>query len=174
MDQRHDAQFLWATLFTVQTLIAALSRLRSGAPLELEQIVNKSLAKRPEERYQHIDEMLTDLKRVRKELETPDKVHPSETTQKELKKRLFKKILIPIGILLILFPGFFLAFYIIMLVKMLTNGSNTASNSFAVASFICMIICIMARVLNFISTGFLSIFIVLTIVGALWMHKENA
>lgn len=72
------------------------------------------------------------------------------------------------------FPGFIIAFYIIMLVKMLSNPSNTASNSFAAASFICMIICIMARVLNFISTGFLSIFIVLTIMGALWMHKENA
>ncbi|MFQ5640862.1 MAG: serine/threonine protein kinase, partial [bacterium] len=35
--------------------------LRSGVPLELERILNKALAKNPDERYQHVDEMRVDL-----------------------------------------------------------------------------------------------------------------
>ncbi|MCK4414224.1 MAG: protein kinase [Candidatus Eisenbacteria sp.] len=41
---------------------AALSAARSGVPAELERIVSRALAKDPAERYQHIDEMLTDLR----------------------------------------------------------------------------------------------------------------
>jgi len=42
-----------------------LSGLRSGIPLELERIINKALAKDPNERYQHVDEMLVDLKKLK-------------------------------------------------------------------------------------------------------------
>ncbi len=38
--------------------------LRSGIPIELERIIDKAMAKRPEERYQHIDELLVDLRSV--------------------------------------------------------------------------------------------------------------
>ena len=44
-----------------------MSALRTGVPLELERIVSKSLAKDPEERYQHADELVVDLKRLKKE-----------------------------------------------------------------------------------------------------------
>jgi len=47
-----------------------LTALRTGVPMELERIVLKTLAKEPDERYQHVDEMLVDLKNLRKSQET--------------------------------------------------------------------------------------------------------
>ena len=41
---------------------------RSGVPMELERIMLKALAKAPEERYQHLDEMRVDLLAVQKKL----------------------------------------------------------------------------------------------------------
>jgi serine/threonine-protein kinase len=46
-----------------------LTGLRVGIPLELDRIVNKALAKDPNERYQHLDELIVDLKHVKKEPE---------------------------------------------------------------------------------------------------------
>ncbi|MFQ6114397.1 MAG: protein kinase [bacterium] len=43
--------------------------LRTGVPMELERIVNnKAMAKSPDERYQRVDELLVDLKSLRKEV----------------------------------------------------------------------------------------------------------
>jgi len=72
------------------------------------------------------------------------------------------------------FPGVLLATYIIILVKMMTNQNNTASKSFAAASFMVMILTVFARVMDFVSTGFMSIFIILTALGGIWMHIENS
>ena len=72
------------------------------------------------------------------------------------------------------FPGFITAAFIISLIKMLTNQDNTTSKSFAASAFIVMIISVFARVLNFVSTGFMSLWIILTALGAIWMHIENA
>jgi serine/threonine protein kinase/Tfp pilus assembly protein PilF len=47
-----------------------LTSLRTGVSKELERIVSKSLAKNPAERYQHIDEMLVDLRALKKEEES--------------------------------------------------------------------------------------------------------
>jgi serine/threonine protein kinase/Flp pilus assembly protein TadD len=44
--------------------------LRTGLPMELERIVLKALAKEPGERYQHIDEMLLDLRGVQSKSQT--------------------------------------------------------------------------------------------------------
>jgi len=41
-----------------------LTGLRTGVPVELERIVNKTLAKEPERRYQHADELMVDLRRL--------------------------------------------------------------------------------------------------------------
>ena len=43
-----------------------LTALRTGVPLELDRILDKALAKDPDERYQHIDELLVDVRNVRK------------------------------------------------------------------------------------------------------------
>ncbi|MEE9189771.1 MAG: protein kinase [Candidatus Neomarinimicrobiota bacterium] len=44
--------------------------LRTGIPMELERIVTKTLAKDPNERYQHLDEIITELKNVQDIVET--------------------------------------------------------------------------------------------------------
>jgi serine/threonine-protein kinase len=49
---------------------APITGLRTGVPMELERIVTKALAKNRNERYQHVEEMLVDLRSVRKELES--------------------------------------------------------------------------------------------------------
>lgn len=46
-----------------------LTALRSGVPMELERMVNKCLEKSPSGRYQHMDELLVDLKALKKSLE---------------------------------------------------------------------------------------------------------
>jgi eukaryotic-like serine/threonine-protein kinase len=42
--------------------------LRSGIPMELERILNKCLEKEPNDRYQHTDEMIVDLRKVTNEI----------------------------------------------------------------------------------------------------------
>ena len=46
------------------------SSLRSRVPLELDRIVEKALAKSPDERYQHVEEMIVDLRGLGKKLES--------------------------------------------------------------------------------------------------------
>jgi serine/threonine protein kinase len=41
-----------------------ISSLRSGVPMELERIILKALSKDPADRYQHIDEMIVDLRNI--------------------------------------------------------------------------------------------------------------
>jgi serine/threonine protein kinase len=86
----------------------ALTGLRTGVPVELERIICKSLAKSPGERYQHVDEMLTYLKGLRKELALPGETKTSRVIEKKTSKGWLKKAFIPIVILLILFIGYFL------------------------------------------------------------------
>ncbi len=45
-----------------------LTSLRTGVPMDLERIVNKALTKSPDERYQHINEMLVDLRTLKKNI----------------------------------------------------------------------------------------------------------
>jgi len=52
-----------------------ITGLRTGVPMELERIVNKTLAKSPNERYQHADELSVDLRTLRNKL--PDLVSSS-------------------------------------------------------------------------------------------------
>ena len=55
-----------------------LTALRSGVPLELDRVIAKALAKNPVERYQHVADMLVDLRLVRKALESrPTPVAPT-------------------------------------------------------------------------------------------------
>ena len=44
-----------------------LTALRTGVPVELDRIVGKALAKKPQERYQHVEEMLVDLRALGKQ-----------------------------------------------------------------------------------------------------------
>ena len=47
-----------------------MTALRAGVPMELDRIVGKALAKNPAERYAHSDDLLVDLRAVRKRLES--------------------------------------------------------------------------------------------------------
>ena len=49
-----------------------ISEVRSDLPHELETIVNKCLEKKPPNRYQHVDDMLVDLRKIVKESETKE------------------------------------------------------------------------------------------------------
>ena len=53
-----------------------LTAVRTGLPTELDRIVFKGLAKKPEERYQHVDDMLVDLRRLQKKLEADSSTTP--------------------------------------------------------------------------------------------------
>jgi serine/threonine-protein kinase len=48
-----------------------ITGIRTGVPMELERIVNKAMAKRPEERYQHVEDMLVDINLVTRKLASP-------------------------------------------------------------------------------------------------------
>ncbi|RME01110.1 MAG: tetratricopeptide repeat protein [Calditrichaeota bacterium] len=66
--------------------------LRSGVPMELERIVLKALAKNPDERYQHVDDLLTDLRRVQIQTEKHPSFKQSEkrfTPKKRDRKKFF-------------------------------------------------------------------------------------
>ena len=47
-----------------------MTALRTGVPMELELLVNKCLAKERDERYQHTDELILDLRSLQKKLES--------------------------------------------------------------------------------------------------------
>ena len=54
-----------------------LTALRTGVPKELERIVGKCLAKEPGSRYQHVDEMLVDLRELQKERQSGESRLPA-------------------------------------------------------------------------------------------------
>ena len=71
------------------------------------------------------------------------------------------------------FVGIVIAVYFIMLIRMLYTSPSTAQ-AFAASSFICMILTILLRVADLVNNSFMVIFIILTAIGAVWMHTENA
>jgi serine/threonine-protein kinase len=53
-----------------------ITALRSGIPMEVERIVKKAMAKNPDERYQNINEMLVDLRILKKNLSNSTQKSP--------------------------------------------------------------------------------------------------
>lgn len=78
-----------------------LTALRAGLPLELDRIAAKALAKDPNERYQHIDELLADLRAVRKQVETGT----VRLTTAPLRKRRMQWTAAAAGLLVVLAAG---------------------------------------------------------------------
>ncbi len=72
-----------------------------------------------------------------------------------------------------LFQGILSTVFIVSLVSMLKNPSNTASRSFSAAAFVTMILSVFARVMNLIPTYFMTIWVVMVGLSALWMYVEG-
>ena len=92
----------------VNTQPEPMTGLRTGVPVELERIVAKALAKDPSERYQHVDEMLVDLKHIRKEGETTASQHPATEGRGPQKRLPWKSIGLPAALAILFIAAFFL------------------------------------------------------------------
>jgi len=101
----YDQAVVYAILNEEPQLVTGL---RTGVPLELERIINKALVKNLEERYQHVDELLADLRRLWKDLETPRESQLPKVVAKVAHKRRIRRISIPVGIVIFLVLGFLL------------------------------------------------------------------
>ena len=64
---------------------ASITRLRSEVPAELERIVNKTLAKQPDDRYQHADELADDLVALKKQIENGNTQQKPDTAKQSKK-----------------------------------------------------------------------------------------
>jgi serine/threonine protein kinase len=103
-----------------------ITGLRTGLPLELERMVNRALSKDPQDRYQHVDELIVDLQGLKRESEST-----SIPTVKETPKKRYKSVLLSIAIVsivILIIAGYFL----------IPSGEKSASeweNSIAVLPF---------------------------------------
>lgn len=93
-----------------------LTGMRSGVPMELERIASKALAKNADERYQHLSDLLVDLKKLKKSMEgessTAQKTIPSSASKAGIttehtetgtpQKKSINKIIIASAVILLL------------------------------------------------------------------------
>ncbi len=63
-----------------------VTALRSGLPKHLDVIIEKALAKRPDERYQHVDELLVDLRRMQQPIRSST-ISRSQSRPREIRRR---------------------------------------------------------------------------------------
>ncbi|MCK5573367.1 MAG: protein kinase, partial [Bacteroidetes bacterium] len=85
-----------------------VTSLRSGVPVELDRIIGKALSKRPDERYQHADEFLADIKRLRRESESGGPTAVPVVPEKVEKKKRPSRLLIGAAAFLVLIAAAFL------------------------------------------------------------------
>ncbi|MDZ7342924.1 MAG: protein kinase [candidate division KSB1 bacterium] len=106
-----------------------ITGLRTGVPMELERIVNKAMAKKTDERYQHVGEMLVDLRAIRKTLESPSVAAKSKAVVIEPAKsrRALRHVGVGIAALLVGLIAASLWFF---------SGRGKAINSLAVLPFV--------------------------------------
>jgi serine/threonine protein kinase len=88
--------------------------LRSGIPLEFERIINKCLAKDPDKRYQHLDDLIVDIKGLSPSLLVEPGLEPAEPSRTIVRTRAKRTIGWPVAALaaavgfvagILLFPG---------------------------------------------------------------------
>ncbi|EQB64037.1 MAG: hypothetical protein RBG1_1C00001G1616 [candidate division Zixibacteria bacterium RBG-1] len=111
-----------------------LARFNNKVTPEIERIISKALAKDKEERYQHVDDLLADLRRERKGLEYAKSSILTQTYEPPKPKKKILKVLIPASVLVF----FALLFFILNPFKVEFTKEQTAQasqNSLAVMYF---------------------------------------
>jgi tetratricopeptide (TPR) repeat protein/predicted Ser/Thr protein kinase len=66
---------------------ASLTSIKSDIPVDLERIVNKCLQKDPSDRYQHVDELMVDLRQLKKESDTQEWISRTGVSVSRQKKK---------------------------------------------------------------------------------------
>jgi len=86
-----------------------ITGLRTGVPMELERIVSKCLAKEPSDRYQQVNELIVDLRRMKKEKQLKETLTRAGVTAKIPKRRVrsFVRVVAIIGVLILAVVGYF-------------------------------------------------------------------
>jgi TolB-like protein/Tfp pilus assembly protein PilF len=102
-----DGEYEASILYAIQNEeTEPLARYKSGTPDELQRMVNKSLAKSPEKRYQYVDEVLVDLKMAREQPDMGSSKIPSSGKTK--KKKTFVYAGTAVIIMVAVLSGFYL------------------------------------------------------------------
>jgi hypothetical protein len=73
-----------------------------------------------------------------------------------------------------LFQGIVITVFGIMLISMLNNNNNSFAKAMASSSFVAMILAVLCRVLNFVPTWFMSLWIGITALSSIIMYVEDA
>ncbi len=111
-----------------------LARFNNQASAKLQEIVEKALAKDKEERYQHVDDLVADLRRERKGLEYAKSSILTQTYEPPKPKKNILKVLIPASVVVVAA----LLFFILNPFKVEVSKDQTAQasqNSLAVMYF---------------------------------------
>ena len=125
-----------------------ITGLRTGVSIELERIINKALAKNPDERYQHIDDLLADVKKEQKNLantvkvnnNSPEKRSPEKANSRtqisstQSKSFKFRKIIIALSVITLLLLVYFI-FNPYKIPKRQNSELSNAGKSLAVMYF---------------------------------------
>jgi TolB-like protein/Flp pilus assembly protein TadD len=82
-----------------------ITALRTGVPMELERIVNRALAKDPKDRYQHADDLLSELNRLKKDSDSDKK--PIKTISEKKKKNVVVLPAIVLSTVVLIIAGYF-------------------------------------------------------------------
>jgi serine/threonine protein kinase/tetratricopeptide (TPR) repeat protein len=87
---------------------ASLASIKSDIPADLERIVNKCLQKDPSDRYQHVDELMVDLRQLKKESDTQEWLSRTGVSVSRQKKKTPLIMAVAIAaVVVILVAGYF-------------------------------------------------------------------
>jgi len=109
-----------------------ITALRSGVPMELERIITKCLHKNQTDRYQHVDELIVDLRSVQKESEPISGTHIEKPIKKRSKTLILSSAIVII--LILVTAGYFFIFKQDN-AELADTGESIWENSIAVLPF---------------------------------------
>jgi tetratricopeptide (TPR) repeat protein len=110
-----------------------VTAVRTDAPEELEWVIKKAISKDTAERYQDVDELLADLRRLRKEEAVTGKIERPKFADREARRKLFRRIktvAIPVSIAVALTAAF-----LVLKPRLFGPGPPAVRKPIAVISF---------------------------------------